>query len=169
MQPGTRLAGKMAHVSAWNTTLMPLALVALAMFTLGGPEQNTAYADTVSAIRAEHHGCPKCVLSGADLSNQCLQGANFTGADLDHARLVLTCLSGANLKGASLRRADLSGANFLHADFGSADLTGAVFSATSIKGAQLKHAKGLTQQQIDAACGDAETELPPGLTVKLCQ
>jgi len=149
--------------------MLPLALMGLALFTLGGAEKSTTYADTVASVKAGHHGCPRCELTGADLSNQCLQGANFSGADLDHARLVLTCLSGANLKGATLRHADLSGANFLDADFDGADLTGAVLTVTSIKGAQLDRARGLTQDQLNAACGDAQTRLPPGLTVKVCQ
>ena len=149
--------------------MLHLALAALAMFTLGGPEKSSTYVNAVAALKAGHHGCPRCVLTGADLSNQCLQGGDFHGADLDHARLVLTCLSGANLRGATFRHADLSGANFLHANFEGADLTGAILSATSIKGALLERAVGLTQEQINAACGDAQTRLPFGLTVKVCQ
>ena len=143
--------------------MMPLALVAL--LSVAGPQPNTASAATAAA----HHGCPKCELAGADLSNQCLQGTDFAGADLDHARLVLTCLSHSKLANATLRSADLSGANLGWADLAGADMSGAIMSATSIKGAHLKRARGLTQQQIDAACGDADTELPPGLTVKLCR
>jgi len=146
----------------------PVALAALAALSLVGHPSDTRFADSVASIKAGHHGCPHCAIAGADLSNQCLQGADFHGADLDNARLVLTCLSGSNLAGATLRRADLSGANLLHADFAGADLTGAVLTITSIKGAHLGRAKGLTQKQLDAACGDAETELPAGLSVKTC-
>ncbi len=46
--------------------------------------------------------------------------------------------------------------------------TGAVMTITSLKGTDLTKAKGLTQAQLDAACGDAETKAPAGLKVHLC-
>jgi uncharacterized protein YjbI with pentapeptide repeats len=52
-------------------------------------------------------------------------------------------LSGANLSGADLSRADLSGV----------DLSGA---------------RELTQTQLDEACGDGNTKLPEGFTIKPC-
>jgi uncharacterized protein YjbI with pentapeptide repeats len=113
--------------------------------------------------------CPSCTLTGKDFSNQCLQYANFQGANFDDAKLVLACLSHANLKSASLRRADLSGANLFEATLDAADFSGAVLSSTSLKDADLSRAKGLTQAQLDTACGDAKTRLPAGLRVKMCQ
>lgn len=114
-------------------------------------------------------GCPNCTLTGKDYSNQCLQFANFEGAKLDGAKMVLTCLSHANLKSASLRGADLSGANLFQSKLDAADFTGAVMSSTSLKDADLSRTKGLTQAQLDTACGDAKTRVPKGLTVKMCQ
>ena len=49
------------------------------------------------------------------------------------------------------------------------DLTGAKTSITSFLGTDLTHVKGLTQSQLDVACGDAATKLPPGLKVHTCQ
>jgi hypothetical protein len=42
-----------------------------------------------------------------------------------------------------------------------ADLTGARTSITSFLGTDLRKVKGLTQKQLDAACGDTKTRLPP--------
>lgn len=114
-------------------------------------------------------GCPHCTLAGTDLSNQCLQNSNFQGTDLTDAKLVMSCLSHANLRQASLRHADLSGANLFEAKLDAADFTGAVLSSTSLKSADLSRTKGLTQAQLDLACGDANTRLPAGLSVKRCQ
>lgn len=58
--------------------------------------------------------------------------------------------------------------NCPNCDLSGADLTSAVFSITSIKGTNLATPTGLTQAQVDMACGDASTRLPPGLTVKTC-
>jgi uncharacterized protein YjbI with pentapeptide repeats len=60
------------------------------------------------------------------------------------------------LTGAHLRFADLSGAHLSRADLSLADLTGA----------NLRGAKNLTQEQLDQACGNADTKPPEGLTVK---
>ena len=78
------------------------------------------------------------------------------------------CMSYANFKSATFRGADLSGANLAHAILDGADLTGANLTITSIKGTDLTHVKGLTQKQLDAACGDADTKVPAGMQVKTC-
>ena len=50
-----------------------------------------------------------------------------------------------------------------------ADLTGAITSVTSFLGTDLRNVKGLTQKQLDTACSDAKTLLPPGLKARTCQ
>lgn len=80
---------------------------------------------------------------GADLF-----GARLRGADLRGVTLRGACLIAADLRGADLRRADLIGADFRDADLRGADLTGSIF---------------LTQSQVNAAKGDADTRLPPSL------
>ena len=144
------------------------ALAALAATASYGQGAQSAYLDAVASIKAGNHDCPHCVLAGADLTNQCVKGGNLTGADFDDARLVLMCMSFANFKGATFRGADLSGANLAHAILDGADLTGAKLDITSIKGTDLTHVKGLTQSQLDAACGDADTKAPAGMQVKTC-
>lgn len=131
---------------------------------------HTAAADpmAVASIRAGHHDCPHCELAGADLTNQCVKNGNLEGADFSGARLFLMCMSFADFRGASFRDADLSGANLAHAKLDGADLSGAKLTITSIKGTDLSRAKGVTQHQLDQACGDADTRVSPGLRVKTC-
>jgi uncharacterized protein YjbI with pentapeptide repeats len=80
---------------------------------------------------------------GADLIGAKLRGADLRGANMRGAYLIA-----ADLRGADLRVADLIGADFRDADLRGADLTESIF---------------LTQAQINAAKGDANTKLPPSL------
>jgi uncharacterized protein YjbI with pentapeptide repeats len=122
----------------------------------------------IASIKAGKHDCPHCVLVGANLTNECVKHGNLEGADFDRAKLVLMCMSYADFRGASFRGADLSGANLAHALLDNADLTGAQMAITSVKGTDLTHVKGLTQSQLNDACGDAATKVPSGLKVKVC-
>ncbi len=124
-----------------------------------------------AAVARIHGGivdCAGCRLQGADLRNTCVKAHDLHGADFDGADATLMCMSYANFSGATFRGTDLSGANLAHARLDGADLTGARMTITSIKGTDLTAVKGLTQTQLDAACGDAETRVPAGLTVKTC-
>ena len=122
----------------------------------------------VDSIKAGHHDCPHCMLAGANLDNTCVKGGNLQGADFSNVHAVLMCMSFANFKGVSFRGADLAGANMAHANVDDADFTGADLAITSFKGTDLSKAKGLTQTQLDKACGDSETKAPEGLTVPNC-
>ena len=82
------------------------------------------------------------------------QGADLIGADLKGADL-----RGANVRGAYLIAADLSGA-----DLRVADLLGADLRDADLSGADLTESLFLTQSQLDAAKGDADTKAPPSLT-----
>ena len=57
-----------------------------------------------------------------------------------------------------MSRAQLSGVNLAGAKFG-----GAYLYLTEIDGADLSGAAGLKQDQVNIACGSAQTKLPPGL------
>jgi len=149
------------------SSLAAIFLVALAVIS-AAKAQPTDFLDALASIKSGHHDCPHCMLAGADLTNQCVKQGNLEGADFDNARLVLMCMSFADFKGATFRGADLSGANLAHARLDGADLTGAEMTITSIKGTDLSRAKGLTQSQLNGACGDADTKAPAGLTVKIC-
>lgn len=144
------------------------AFAAFAVTAAYGQGTQDAYLDAVASIKAGKHDCPHCNLAGADLTNQCVKEGNLAGANFDRAKLVLACMSFANFKGATFRGADLSGANLAHADLDSADMTGALLTIASIKGTDLTRVRGLTQKQLDVACGDADTKVPTGLTVEIC-
>ena len=142
-----------------------VALSAFAASAQGAPAADPA---AIASIVAGKHDCPHCMLAGADLTNQCVKQGNLEGANFDGARAVLMCMSFADFRHATFRGADLAGANLAHAILDGADLTGADLTITSIKGTDLTHAIGLTQRQLDEACGDAETKPPAGLQVKTC-
>jgi uncharacterized protein YjbI with pentapeptide repeats len=145
---------------------------ALSAAVLAGAASASAAPVADAAAVARIHGgivdCVGCQLAGADLSNTCVKAHDLHGADFDGAKAVLMCMSYANFSGATFRGADLSGANLAHANLDGADMTGAITTITSFKGTDLTRAKGLTQAQLNAACGDAETKVPSGLTVHTC-
>jgi hypothetical protein len=115
-------------------------------------------------------------LTGADLTGANLSGANLGVANLSGAELIYADLSGAelgsaNLSGAELKGANLSGgalsfANLSGAKLGDADLEGAGLFGTDLSGANLGDVKNLTQERLDRVCGNADTKLPEGLTLK---
>jgi uncharacterized protein YjbI with pentapeptide repeats len=143
-----------------------LALLAVSISqAMSAPAYDAA---AVARIHAAIVDCPGCNLQGADLNNTCVKAKNLTGANFDGASAVLMCMSYANFSNATFRGTDLSGANLAHADLDGADMTGAVMGITSLKGTDLTKTKGLTQTQLDSACGDADTRAPAGLTVHLC-
>jgi uncharacterized protein YjbI with pentapeptide repeats len=131
-----------------------------------------AFAADPAAVAKIHGGivdCVGCNLSGADLANTCVKEHDLHGANFDGADATLMCMSFANFTNASFRGTELSGANLAGSKMDGADLTGAKMSITSFLGTDLTKVKGLTQKQLDVACGDAATKLPPGLKVHTCQ
>jgi uncharacterized protein YjbI with pentapeptide repeats len=111
------------------------------------------------------------ILSEANLVEADLIEANLTGATLLGANLTLfranltgAILSEANLTNAHLFRATLTRATLTDADLTDADLTDADLSRASLSGATLLGARGLSQAQLDTACG-TNVHLPAGLTL----
>ncbi|RCX15377.1 pentapeptide repeat protein [Fontibacillus phaseoli] len=141
--------GKMLDETKRLTHLGPEGLLGLDV-AAHRAEVNVLLLQTSELVRNEarrrHQGSlipQKKVGRGADLI-----GAKLRGADLRLANLRGAYLIAADLRGADLRGADLIGADFRDADIRGADLTDAIF---------------LTQFQINAARGDADTKLPPSL------
>lgn len=139
--------------------------------------QTAAYAVTsapaydAAAVARIHGGivdCVGCNLKGADLTNTCVKAHDLHGANFDGANASLMCMSFADFTGASFRGTDLSAANMASAKMDGADLTGAKLDITSFLGTDLSKTKGLTQAQIDVACSDDKTKLPPGLKIHVC-
>jgi uncharacterized protein YjbI with pentapeptide repeats len=167
---GTGLATIGGRVSNRDRTVKVLLALVFSLTALSAAHALSLAADpsAVASIKAGHHDCARCNLAGADLSNQCVKYGNLEGADFSHAKLFLMCMSYADFRGASFRGTDLSGANLAHAKLDGADFSGAQLTITSFKGTDLSRAKGLTQKQLDQACGDAATISPAGLHVKTC-
>ena len=100
-----------------------------------------------------------------------LQRSDFGQADLVRVNFEKSELGRAKFGGAKLEDVRFSRANLSRADFSGASFAGvsafdrSVFFLTRIEGADLSAATGLRQSQIDTACGDASTKLPPGLSV----
>lgn len=128
--------------------------------------------------------CPGCNLFQADLSFRVLSGRSFARARLRQAEMVAITLDRANLRGADLAFINAFAGRFLHADFSGADLSDATFTGAyfgraifsganltraNFSGADLDSVRGLTQAQLDTACGDDETHLAAGLTIPRCK
>jgi uncharacterized protein YjbI with pentapeptide repeats len=128
--------------------------------------------------------CPKCNLFQADFSNTRMPGRNFAGARLRQADLSSSVMNRASFAGADLRDVNAYGGVFSSASFSGADLThasfvgtyleganfsGAKLDGTNFSGAEMGRARGLTQRQLDAACGDSTTRAPAGLRLQACR
>src|SRR3569833_2059028 len=112
--------------------------------------------------------CPSCQLQGANLFNTCVKAKNLRGANFEGANAALMCMSFADFRGANFRGTILDAANMASAKLDGADMTGARTRITSFLGTDLTRVKGLTQSQLDAACGDAKTKVPAGMKVHFC-
>lgn len=113
-------------------------------------------------------------LPGIDVSGSRLRQANLSLATMNHSRfdnanMSLANLFGARFTSASFRNANLSEAILVGAHFGSADMSGAQLEGANLSGAEMASARGLTQAQLNRACGDNTTELPAGLHIRNCR
>ena len=152
-----------------------------------------AFAALAASASAQNHtqiaqvragsSCPGCNLFQADLTNLEKSGLNLSGARLRQADMTLAVLNRARLNNADLRDintfgAVLEGSNFSNADLTNASLvgawlqginwSGAKLQGANIAGSDLSRARGLTQEQLNSACGDDSTRLPAGMTVPNC-
>jgi len=140
-------------------------------------------ASQIAKVRAGVH-CPGCNLFQADLANLTLSGKNLAGARLRQADLSTvvmnrTRFTGGDLRdvnayggvfgGASFAGADLTNASFVGAFLEGASFAGANLSGVNFSGAEMGRARGLTQAQLNRACGDASTRLPRGLSLPACR
>lgn len=99
-------------------------------------------------------------LQRADFGQARLSKADFEKAELGRARFGGAKLEDVRFSLANLSRTDFSGASFS----GSIAFDRAILFLTRFEGTDLSAATGLRQSQIDAACGDAATKLPRGLS-----
>ena len=161
---------------------MKKALVLIAAIAAVATPVLAQNAGQIASVRAGHD-CRGCNLFQGDFSGLEKRGLNLTGSRLRQADMSLAVMnhtrfantdmrdveayggvfSGSNFSGANLTNASFVGAYLEGASFAGATLAGANFS-----GAQLNRATGLTQRQLNQACGDATTALPGSLRIPAC-
>lgn len=163
--------------------MKPIALfAALIALTVAAPA-GAQNAGQIAAVRGGAH-CPGCNLFQADLSNLTLKDRNLAGARLRQADFSAAVMNrtrftggdlrdvdayGAVLTGASFARADLTNASFVGAYLQGANFSGARLSGVNFSGAEMNRATGLTQAQLNQACGDDSTLIPRGLYIPRCR
>lgn len=113
---------------------------------------NTLLLKTSELVRAE----ARCGLQAPSRRHRKRLGK---GLDLIGSDLRRTNLRGENMRGAYLIAADLRGV-----DLSGADLIGADFRDADLRGTDLTKSIFLTQAQLNAAKGDANTKIPSSLT-----
>ena len=145
---------------------MRTVIAALAVLALASP----ALAQNAGQIARAVGGvsCPGCNLFQAEFNGLQATGLDFSGARLRQADLSLTVLNRTRFNRADMRDVNAYGGVFSSASFAGADLTNAGFVGTDFSGADMSGARGLTQSQLDRACGDGTTVLPGGLHIPPC-
>lgn len=149
----------------------------------GGPIVSQAERDVIAERVRSGASCANCDLFQISLAYLGIEGRDFSGArirqadfslataDRAHfrgANMSLTNFFGARLANADLRDANMEGATFVGAFLGGARMSGASLDGANFSGAELALAQGLSQDQLNTACGDATTTLPTGMTIPRC-
>jgi uncharacterized protein YjbI with pentapeptide repeats len=150
----------------------------------GGPITNQSERDTIAARVRGGASCAGCDLFQIDLAYQTIIGRDFSGARIRQADLSVATADRVRFHGANASLTNFFGARLGHADFSNANLdhailvgaylgyarfNGADLTGADLSGAELSGAQGLTQAQLNTACGDATTVLPPGMTIPNCR
>ena len=159
---------------------LSLGLIA-ALLAVAAP----ALAQNAGQIASVKRGssCAGCNLFQGDFSGVEARGLNLSGSRLRQADLSLSVMNrtrfsntdmrdveayGGVFSGSNFSRANLTNASFVGAYLEGASFSGATLSGTNLSGAQLARATGLTQGQLNQACGDGSTVLPRGLRIPAC-
>ena len=159
---------------------LSLGLIA-ALLAVAAP----ALAQNAGQIASVQRGasCAGCNLFQGDFSGLEARGLNLAGSRLRQADLSLSVMNrtrfsntdmrdveayGGVFSGSNFSRANLTNASFVGAYLEGASFAGATLSGTNLSGAQLARATGLTQAQLNRACGDGSTVLPRGLRIPAC-
>jgi hypothetical protein len=126
----------------------------------------------MEAVFLQHANLNNALLVDTNLTNSNLGSGRGTGetqgATLDNANLSNAVLKGTDLYYSNFRNANLTGADLTHNDgtqtkLEAADLEGSLLEDTNLRGVDLREVRNLTQEQIDQAKGDENTQLPDGL------
>tara|TARA_R110000868_G_scaffold193059_3_gene437720 strand:+ start:4976 stop:5464 length:489 start_codon:yes stop_codon:yes gene_type:complete len=162
---------------------MKRILAAIAIFLAASSAAMAQDAAQIARVQAGQ-SCPGCNLFQAELAYLDLPDLDLSGSRLRQANLALSTMNRTNFDNANLSVANLFGARFTRASFrnvdfsdailvgayfGSANLSGARLANSNISGAEMATTIGLTQAQLNQACGDTSTQLPAGLHVPSCR
>jgi uncharacterized protein YjbI with pentapeptide repeats len=162
--------------------LKHLAIIAACLALMSPLAAAQSEADIAKATAG--HSCADCNLFQADMSYAQIQGVTFAGARLrqsnmtlatldrvnfDRANMSIANLYGGRFTGASFKNTDLSRAILVGGSYDGADFSGANLTDANISGAEMAKSRGLTQSQLNDACGDSYTRLPTGLSVQQCR
>lgn len=170
--------------------MMALRFAALAAGVCAAlsPGPASAERDVFNVIRLNpgfSGSCVACNFSGGSLPPGVVlrAGADFTASRFVNAKIAALRAEGVVLRQADFSYAELPAASFAgttlqrarfhntavpNGNFAAAVLEGADFSGARLPGADFESAIGLTQRQLDGACGDARTRLPRGLRIAPC-
>ena len=106
--------------------------------------------------RGEFNGS---IFNDSNLISVSAEGANFSGSHFANARADHINLTDANLN-----------KTLLHdVKFGNAIFEGTTLKEADLSGADLRNVTGLTQAQLDTACGNYKTRLPVGMSLAYCK
>lgn len=160
-------------------TLISVLAAALLVSALPASAQN---AGQIARVRAGA-SCPGCNLFQGDFGGLEARGLNLSGARLRQSDMSLSVMNRTRFTSADMRDVEAYGAVFSSSNFSRADLTnaslvgtyleganfsGATMVGTNLSGASLLRATGLTQAQLNRACGDEATRLPGSLRIPAC-
>jgi len=162
---------------------MKPALIALAASLLLAAPAMAQNATQIAKVQGGG-SCAHCNLFQADFGNRVLKSRNMAGARLRQSDMSLSVLTRSDMSHTDLRDVNGYGALFGEVNFSGADMTNATFvgsyleganfrgaklGGANFSGAEMEKARGLTQAQLNGACGDEKTTLPHGLHIPACK
>jgi uncharacterized protein YjbI with pentapeptide repeats len=150
-------------------TQFRLAAIAAAALVAVGAGQAFALWPFSAPVRLATTPAYGGVCEGCDLAGRDLTGARMTNSVFNRSDFSNAVMARANASGSEFAEANFSGADLRGVRFALADVTSANFSGANIAGADLETAEGLTQRQLNAACGDYTTRVPRGMRVRECE
>ena len=134
----------------------------------------STFTDTdLSAAKAQSASFKEAHFLLSHLTSGQYEKANFESTSFELSYAEYADFNGANFRYTQANRLDFTKAILDNADFYGAKLDGTNLHLTSMKqtdfsNADLTKALGLTQTQLNKACGDDRTLLPEGMTIPNC-
>ena len=103
----------------------------------------------------------KITQSRLDISNSILENGDLSNTNLVNSNLSDIDATGCIFKGTNFTKANLVSAKF----GGGCDFGNAKFDQADVSNADLSKEDSITQEQVDAMCGNGDTKLPPNVSM----